>query len=52
MNHWHDEPRLDEILNDPILQMLLDRDGISADDLRALIEQARQRLGEMAPAAG
>ena len=45
MDRWHDEPRLDELLNDPTLHMLLARDGISADELRNLIERTRQRLG-------
>ena len=45
MDRWHDEPRLDELLDDPILHLLLARDGVSADELRALIERTRQRLG-------
>jgi hypothetical protein len=48
MDRWHDEPRLDELLNDPILHMLLARDGISAEELRMLIERTRQRLGLVA----
>ena len=45
MDRWHDEPRLDELLNDPILHILLARDGVSADELRILIEGTRRRLG-------
>jgi hypothetical protein len=45
MDRWHDEPRLDELLEDPILHILLDRDGVSADELYILIERTRQRLG-------
>jgi hypothetical protein len=45
MDRWHDEPRLDELLEDPILHILLDRDGVSADELYVLIEDTRQRLG-------
>ena len=45
MDRWHDEPALDELLNDPILHLLLARDGISADELRLLIDRTRQRLG-------
>jgi len=45
MDRWHDEPRLDELLNDPILHTLLAGDGISAGELDLLIERARQRLG-------
>jgi hypothetical protein len=48
MDRWHDEPRLDELLNDPMLHMLLARDGISADELHMLIERTRQRLGLVA----
>lgn len=39
----HGEPKLSELLGDPILLLLLDRDGVSLEDLRELIEQARQR---------
>jgi hypothetical protein len=45
MDRWHDEPRLDELLNDPIMDMLLARDGVSADELRMLIERTQKRLG-------
>ena len=38
------EPTLDEILNDPTLDALLARDGISKDELRRIIEGARQTL--------
>jgi len=49
MDRWHDEPRLDELLEDPILHILLDRDGVSADELYILIERTRQRLGLTVP---
>jgi hypothetical protein len=45
MDRWHDEPRLDELLNDPTLHLLCARDGVSADELRILIERTRLRLG-------
>jgi hypothetical protein len=44
MDPWHLEPRLDEMLSDPILHLLRDRDGVSEPELRALIERARQRV--------
>ena len=44
MDPWHVEPRLDEVLNDPILHLLRARDGVSEPELRALIERARQRV--------
>jgi hypothetical protein len=49
MDRWHDEPRLDELLDDPIMHVLLDRDGVSADELYILIERTRQRLGLTRP---
>jgi hypothetical protein len=33
------------LLNDPIMDMLLARDGVSADELRILIERTQKRLG-------
>jgi hypothetical protein len=33
------------LLEDPILHILLNRDGVSADELYILIERTRQRLG-------
>lgn len=44
MDPWHVEPRLDEMLSDPILHLLRDRDGVSEPELKALIEQARQLI--------
>ena len=44
MDPWHLEPRLDEMLSDPILHLLRARDGVSEPELRALIERARQRV--------
>ena len=44
----HGEPKLNELLGDPILHLLLARDRISLEDLRRLIEQARrQRIGAL-----
>ena len=39
----HDEPKLSELLADPILHLLLKRDGVSLDELQDLIERTRQR---------
>jgi len=37
------EPPLSELLADPVLQLLIKRDGISLDDLRKLIGDLRER---------
>ncbi len=39
----HGEPKLSELLRDPILHLLLDRDGVSLEDLRQLMKQTRRR---------
>ncbi len=41
------EPTLDEILNDPTLDTLLARDGISKDELNRIIEGARETLARV-----
>jgi hypothetical protein len=38
------EPDLEEVLGDPIVHMLLARDGLSHGDLREVVAEARQRL--------
>ncbi|HZT18025.1 MAG TPA: hypothetical protein VFA23_01415 [Dongiaceae bacterium] len=43
------EPRLSELLADPILELLMRRDGISMDELRRLIAAARGRGARLAP---
>jgi hypothetical protein len=37
------EPPLSELLADPILHLLMERDGISLSELERLIESARRR---------
>ena len=37
------EPRLADLLGDPILHLLLARDRVSLDELQTLIERARHR---------
>ena len=41
------EPRLDDLLDDPILGAVLECDRLSRDDLNRLIEQARRALIEV-----
>jgi hypothetical protein len=38
------EMTLDELLADPIVRMVMDRDGVEADDVRALFETLRRRI--------
>jgi len=38
----HGEPRLNDLLRDPILHLLLDRDGVSLEEFHRLIERARR----------
>lgn len=47
MKNWlHGEPRLDEVLTDPIILAILFRDGIDPERLRrSLVEQARRVRG-------
>lgn len=40
----HGEPVLEELLDDDVLRRLLDRDGLTVDDVRAVIATARSRL--------
>jgi hypothetical protein len=43
------EPRLDEILDDPILQLLMARDGVDRRSLGRIVHGARRRLGLEGP---
>jgi hypothetical protein len=38
------EPSLDEILVDPIVRRLMERDGVQAPELISLIDEAKKRL--------
>jgi hypothetical protein len=37
------EPSIDELMGDPILQVLMNRDGVSPRELRVLIATVRQQ---------
>jgi hypothetical protein len=39
------EPRVSELLDDPLLQMLMAVDGVERADLERLIQRTRRRLG-------
>jgi hypothetical protein len=43
---WH-EPRLDELLSDPMVDILLLRDRISREDLDRVVEEARLALARV-----
>ncbi len=39
------EPRVEELLDDPVLHALMARDGVSRAELERLIARVRRRLG-------
>jgi hypothetical protein len=43
---WH-EPRLDELLDDPIVDILLLRDRVSREDLHRVVKEARLALARV-----
>jgi hypothetical protein len=43
------EPPVDELLEDPIVHLVMARDGLSPEDVRAYIDLARRRLRERRP---
>lgn len=38
------EPRLDDLLGDPVMQAVMARDGVSREDVLACVEGARRRM--------
>ena len=40
----HGEPAIDELLHDPLVKLVLGRDGLTMDDLRHAVAVARARL--------
>ena len=44
---WREEPRLDDLLSDPMLDVMLKRDRVSRDELRRLVEEARMTLARV-----
>ena len=45
------EPSLRELLGDPVLRVLMERDGVACADLLGAIDTARARLGLVMPQA-
>lgn len=39
-----EEPSLSELLDDPVMSRLMDRDNVQRDDLLTLVAQVRERL--------
>jgi hypothetical protein len=37
------EPKLDDLLDDPIIDVLLQRDGVSKQDVRNVVDEARRK---------
>ncbi|MCA3246979.1 MAG: hypothetical protein ACKOEE_15390 [Tagaea sp.] len=47
----YDEPRLDEMLGDPVVRAVMARDRVSREELLACVERARGRLAPPASVA-
>ena len=43
-NWIHGEPAIDDLLHDPVVILVLCRDGLTADDVRDAVAVARERL--------
>lgn len=43
----NEEPRLDDLLNDPIITSLMSSDGVQRDVVCAVVRDVRARLGEV-----
>ena len=37
-----DEPSLDELMSDPIIQLIMQRDGVSAKDMRGELDRVKR----------
>jgi len=46
------EVSLDDLLDEPIVRLLMRRDGVAAHELRALAETVRRRMSSNAASAG
>lgn len=38
------EPQLDDVLSDPVVRLVMARDGVTLDDMRDVVSAARSRL--------
>jgi hypothetical protein len=41
---WHGEPRVEDLLEDPVMQLVMRRDQVCRDELARLIEGVRETL--------
>ena len=41
---WHGEPRVEDLLNDPVMRLVMRRDHVQRDDLARLIREIRESL--------
>lgn len=49
----NDEPSLDEILDEPIVRLMMDRDGVKPQSLRTILSEVSRRVTDrMANRAG
>lgn len=49
-NFPHDEPQIQDLLDDPIAKLLMQMDGVERSTLDPLLKQAADRLDEREPA--
>jgi L-aminopeptidase/D-esterase-like protein len=47
MRRCRPEPMLEDLLNDPILDVILDHDRLTRDDLHRVIQEARRTLARV-----
>ena len=41
---WHGEPPVEELLNDPVMRMVMHGDRVHREDLAQLIQEVRENL--------
>lgn len=46
MDASNPEPTLEELLTDPIIQLVMRRDNVVAGEVRQIMDEARERRGE------
>lgn len=49
MGHFHCEPPLSQMLEDPMMRALMASDRVDPRELRDLLSEARQRIAEAEP---
>lgn len=42
-------PKLDELLNDPVIRLVMTSDGVRPEEVRLLLERARDRAWDAGP---